>query len=500
MDNNENNIGDIEPDYENTLPIITEIIYPGLILKNDYILLKQIGYGSNATVWIVYMISKKCVLAMKIQNHECFKDGCKEVAILEKINSYTKENPSKNTNCIKMLDYFIYEEKKNMRYVCSVYDLYGGNLNILLQKGKYKYGYPIQVVKKITKQLLNALVILHNDLKIIHTDVRPENILFKGLPDYYLKIFNAFTYSGFNEKYEDLLKKYSNNQPKLMEELEVLAVVSVKRIELVDNNYESSSEEDSASASASDEYVSEEESNLDGENGSSDLSVISDDDKYNKRNQSIDDVIEILDYTEMHNLDQEAGYNFDNILNNRENSGDKVEVVSDSYIINCEIVLTDFGNAYFFNKKTKNEIQSRFYRAPEVILDLNYDYLCDIWSVSCVVFELLTGFALFNVAENPLNKDIHQLYLMEKILGPMPLSMKKKSRRTRFLFDRKRNYHIKNVEKFKPFPLKEKLIKQFMFSERDAYEINDFLMCGFSYLPSQRMTAKQLLCHKWLNS
>ena len=73
-------------DYEHTLPVSDdedsngdpineEFIFPGLILKNDYVLLKKIGFGNNASVWMVYQISTKFYLAIKIQDYQCYEDG-----------------------------------------------------------------------------------------------------------------------------------------------------------------------------------------------------------------------------------------------------------------------------------------------------------------------------------------------------------------------------------------------------------------------------------------
>lgn len=60
------------------------------------------------------------------------------------------------------------------------------------------------------------------------------------------------------------------------------------------------------------------------------------------------------------------------------------------------VKLCDFGSAMFSGD---NEITpylcSRFYRAPEVILGLPYDHPMDMWSIGCVVYELLTGRILF---------------------------------------------------------------------------------------------------------
>jgi serine/threonine-protein kinase PRP4 len=38
---------------------------------------------------------------------------------------------------------------------------------------------------------------------------------------------------------------------------------------------------------------------------------------------------------------------------------------------------------------------SRFYRAPEIILGMPYDYAVDIWSIGCTLYEMYTGKILF---------------------------------------------------------------------------------------------------------
>jgi serine/threonine-protein kinase PRP4 len=56
----------------------------------------------------------------------------------------------------------------------------------------------------------------------------------------------------------------------------------------------------------------------------------------------------------------------------------------------------DLGSA---SDATENEITpylvSRFYRAPEIILGMPYDFAIDIWSVGCTLYELYTGKILF---------------------------------------------------------------------------------------------------------
>lgn len=40
-------------------------------------------------------------------------------------------------------------------------------------------------------------------------------------------------------------------------------------------------------------------------------------------------------------------------------------------------------------------ISIRFYRAPEIILGLKYDFAVDLWSAGCTIYELYTGKIMF---------------------------------------------------------------------------------------------------------
>jgi dual specificity tyrosine-phosphorylation-regulated kinase 2/3/4 len=56
-----------------------------------------------------------------------------------------------------------------------------------------------------------------------------------------------------------------------------------------------------------------------------------------------------------------------------------------------DIKVIDFGSACFEKEKLYTYIQSRFYRAPEVILGLGYSPCVDIWSFGCIIAEIYNG-------------------------------------------------------------------------------------------------------------
>ena len=82
------------------------------------------------------------------------------------------------------------------------------------------------------------------------------------------------------------------------------------------------------------------------------------------------------------------------------------------------IRLIDFGSATFEHQHHSSVVSTRHYRAPEVILGMGWSYPCDIWSVGCILVELLTGDALFQTHEN-----LEHLAMMERIFGKLPRSM-----------------------------------------------------------------------------
>ncbi|KAM5547005.1 hypothetical protein ABKV19_001495 [Rosa sericea] len=97
----------------------------------------------------------------------------------------------------------------------------------------------------------------------------------------------------------------------------------------------------------------------------------------------------------------------------------KSERNMDGVDVRCKVV--DFGNACWADKQLAEEIQTRQYRAPEVILRSGYTYSVDMWSFACTAFELATGDMLFAPKMGQgFSEDEDHLALMMEVLGKMP--------------------------------------------------------------------------------
>ena len=70
------------------------------------------------------------------------------------------------------------------------------------------------------------------------------------------------------------------------------------------------------------------------------------------------------------------------------------------------------------NEKAYVYIQSRFYRAPEVLLGLSYNAAIDMWSLGCLLMELHTGHPVFDGVDEK-----EQVVRHYEVLGCPPYDM-----------------------------------------------------------------------------
>ncbi|XP_055016428.1 dual specificity tyrosine-phosphorylation-regulated kinase 3 isoform X2 [Boleophthalmus pectinirostris] len=90
------------------------------------------------------------------------------------------------------------------------------------------------------------------------------------------------------------------------------------------------------------------------------------------------------------------------------------------------IKVIDFGSSCFEHQRVYTYIQSRFYRAPEVILGSRYGLPIDMWSFGCILAELLTGYPLF-----PGEDESDQLACVMELLGMPPQKVLEQAKRAK---------------------------------------------------------------------
>lgn len=103
--------------------------------------------------------------------------------------------------------------------------------------------------------------------------------------------------------------------------------------------------------------------------------------------------------------------------------------------------LIDFDSACLGDNKIFTYIQTRYYRAPEIILSLPYDCAIDMWSFGCIIVELLTGSPLFQAKD-----ELDLLSMIVEVRGLPPIEYAIQSPKYKTFFDSQGNpRHTKDL-------------------------------------------------------
>ena len=377
------------------------------ILNNKYALIEKIGFGSYSSVWLTYCIHDNNYYAIKIQNSEDYDEGIEELKILNKIKSLDSKyliNIIEGFEVTKK-DFIkkkfkkgnkIYTKKVqvNNKFVCMVLPLMACSLYSLIKRGKYSRGLDNDLLIKSAKCLLNSIKILHNNLRLCHTDIKPENMLI----------------SGYSLKINEIIDEYNKFNIKELYETKV-------QEELKDKNY--------------------------------DLSNPNIKKKFRKVKSKILKKIHSHLLDKMVSINQESESDSEDESSNSESSPE-VDVIDNKNLENCDILLTDFGSNIKIKDLEDEEIQTRYYRAPEVILNNKYDEKIDIWSIGCCLYEIYTGEILFNPdKDDDISRDMYHLILIKNVIGAFPKDFVKKSPVKKEFFNKE--YKLKaNANLLKP--------------------------------------------------
>ena len=153
------------------------------------------------------------------------------------------------------------------------------------------------------------------------------------------------------------------------------------------------------------------------------------------------------------------------------------------------IKVIDFGSSCFANERIYTYIQSRFYRAPEIILGIPYTTAIDMWSLGCMFAGMIFRKEPFFHGHD--NYD--QLVKIVKVLG------------TDELFDYLDKYNLELDPHFdgilgrhsrKPWHKFVTVENQHLITA-EALDFCDKLL---RYDHQERLTAREAMCHAWFDA
>lgn len=152
-----------------------------------------------------------------------------------------------------------------------------------------------------------------------------------------------------------------------------------------------------------------------------------------------------------------------------------------------DVKVADFGLARAFTipiRPYTNDVVTLWYRAPEILLGaVEYSTAIDIWSVGCIISEMISGEALFRG-----DSDLDQLYKIFRILGTP----------TEEIWP-----GVSNMKNYKnSFPNwismgPENILGEERKGEKQAL---DLILKMLKYNPVERITCKEALAHPFFNN
>ena len=155
------------------------------------------------------------------------------------------------------------------------------------------------------------------------------------------------------------------------------------------------------------------------------------------------------------------------------------------------IKIIDFGSGWFHDERVYTYIQSRFYRAPEIILGIPYTSGIDMWSCGCILAELFCGYPIF-AGES----EMDQLGLIMEIWGIPDEYILEQSTRKSMFFNEENQPNLKPNQRGKiRKPNTKSLTSVLRWSDKTFIK---FLKGWFVWDPEERMTPDDALMHPWI--
>ncbi|KAF9364536.1 serine/threonine protein kinase, CMGC group [Mortierella sp. NVP85] len=437
-----------------------------------YVTLRKLGWGHFSTVWLARDTVKNRHVALKVVKSASHytETAIDEIKLLERVVQANPEAPGRKY-VVELLDHFMHRGP-NGSHVCMVFEVLGENLLSVIKRYRHR-GIPVHLVRQIIYQVLMGLDYMHRECGIIHTDLKPENVL--------------VCVENVEEVVKGLIGDLDYSDPD--------ALAGVGR-------------------SSKDAKVIESRPLTHGPHGlNSNMSskpftpnnTLTKSQKKKLRQQlkqgAMDDPdTESTDKT-MTTATLERTMSDIKLDTNTERTEPAARTSNDQCTTgqvitpkSITVKIADLGNACWEDHHFTNDIQTRQYRSPEVILGAKWGSSTDIWSVACMAFELITSDYLFDPQSgNSYNKDDAQVI---ELMGLFPKKLALSGKYSQELFNRKGE--MRHIQKLRMWPLQDVLHEKYLMPRAEADFLADFLCKMLVLDPVQRATAQEMAQHPWL--
>lgn len=532
----------------------------GDCFQGRYRVARKLGWGHFSTVWLCWDLVDKQFVALKVVKSASHftETALDEIRLLKTVRDSDVNDPKRNKTVQLLNDFKI--SGVNGTHVCMVFEVLGHNLLKLIIKSNYR-GIPRVNVKSIIRQVLEGLDYLHTKCKIIHTDIKPENVLIcvdeacirrlaseaTELHTMGLKLPVSLISTApkeFQEPNPDAkmsknkkkkLKKKAKRQTELlkkqMEQIEEIEEQKQRELQ-AESSYQTPMAESDSTLMQPEKFEDDEEVK-DGNSGECkvmNMSYQNGCDKTEPCHKSMGD--SETEGTEAMNMQQ--SYEEKSCL---EVVGDSVAPDGEVKIIeeslekskkspifphppmaftafnqeskvhqpdpaleecDVEVKIADLGNACWVNRHFTEDIQTRQYRSLEVLLGAGYGTSADIWSTACMAFELATGDYLFEPhSGEDYTRDEDHLAHIIELLGEIPRRIAMSGKHSRQFFNKK--CELRHITGLKPWGLFDVLTEKYEWDHMEAQEFTAFLRPMLDFDPNRRATAAECLKHPWLN-
>ncbi|KAM9409941.1 SRSF protein kinase 3-like isoform 2-T2 [Pholidichthys leucotaenia] len=436
-----------------------------------YQVVKKLGWGHFSTVWLCWDMWERCFVALKVvKSAQTFTETALDEIKLLKCVRDSDPKDVKRERIVQLIDDFRISGA-NGEHVCMVLEVLGQQVLRWIIKSSYT-GLPLPCIKSILRQVLQGLDYLHTKCKIIHTDIKPENILLRVDSAYIEKlasdcklwqlpvssVMNSPVNKGSTEKQSSsgVLGKLTRVFQSLGEWSTKVSKSPIKRLTRKDKSrrgQKSASDQkpdgpSGAVAAPSSSRSCTCQSKVTGPNLNLRRKTLLLEDgldsaprirRYSWPDLSTDASVSGSRSVLLHQTADKKPFPSSPASPQVSSSSDVLlDLLDPQNADKILIKIADLGNACWVHKHFTEDIQTCQYRSVEVLIGADYDTPADIWSTACMAFELATGDYLFDPQSGATfsREEDHIAHIIE-LLGPLPSQFALSGRKSKQYFNRK---------------------------------------------------------------